>query len=389
MKLLLYGDLHAANVYNHNIKRTKFNKNEYSRIDELSSTLDWLGDTAKTENCMMSINTGDTFHQALKFYTERFNTVINGITNINNSTISKTGVIIEGNHDKSDEVSAIDIFESIKGITLVKNKGKELSILTECNAVFVFVPFIRSVETTREIFNKLYERYAKHNMNVYLFCHLEIKEAYDDKIVSKYQDDQICSYDELHLEIYKGIFSGHIHNRRDVKNNFHYIGSVLNFNFGDITQRRGATVIELGPENYTTKFIPNPFCPIFVKFIFDVQTSGFYGEENNKKLNNIKLEIQNHPFTNVYARIYSTKENKSVVEGFIEMNEHIFTAYETIEVESEEEIRQMEAVANKIESIDIFDRIVEYGSKILTSQGKAESDIEEYVARFKFLCNLN
>ena len=47
MKLLLYGDLHAANVYNYNIKRVKFNKNEYSRIDELSSTLDWLGEIGR------------------------------------------------------------------------------------------------------------------------------------------------------------------------------------------------------------------------------------------------------------------------------------------------------------------------------------------------------
>lgn len=382
MKLLLYGDLHAANVYNYNIKRVKFNKNEYSRIDELSSTLDWLGDIAKSENCMMSINTGDTFHQALKFYTERFNTVINGITNINNNTISKTGFIIEGNHDKSDEVSAIDIFESIKGITLVKGKPQIPPPSTESNAVFIFVPFIRSVEITRKVFDRLYERYAKHGMNIYLFCHLEIKEAYDDRIVSKYQDDQICSYDELHLEIYKGIFSGHIHTRKTIKDNFHYIGSVLNFNFGDVIQRRGATIIDIGAENYTTKFIPNPFCPIFTKLTFE------HEQETNNKIKEIESELQKFPFTNVYARIYSLGKNKEAVEQLVKASQHIFTAYETIEVESEEEIKRIEEISNKVENIDILDRIVEYGSKILSSKGKTELEIEEYVKRFKNLCKI-
>ncbi len=383
MRILSYGDVHAANVYNHNVKREKFNLNEYSRIDELNSTFNWLGSLAGSENCMLSINTGDTFHQALKFYTERFNTVINGITNINDNTISKTGYIIEGNHDKSDEVSAIDIFGSIKGITLVKNKVKLSKPSTEWNAIFIFVPFIRSAETTREIFNKLYERFAKHKMNIYLFCHLEIKEAYDEKIVSKYQEDQICSYDELHLGIYKGIFSGHIHNKRNIRNNFHYIGSVLNFNFGDVIQRRGATIIDIQPENYIMKFIENPYCPIFAKFTFENT------KETNEKIKNIENELQKYPFTNVYARIYSLGKNKEKVEEFTKSNQHIFTAHETIEVESEEEIKQMEDIASKIENIDIFDRIVGYGSKILASQGKTEFEIEDYVARFKFLCNLN
>jgi len=383
MKLLLYGDLHAANVYNHNVKRAKFNKNEYSRIDELSSTLDWLADTANTEGCMMSVNTGDTFHQALKFYTERFNTVINGITNINQNTLSKIGFIIEGNHDKTDEVSAIDIFESIKGIHLIKGRVRIPPASTESNAVFIFVPFIRSVETTREVFNKLYEQYARHKMNIYLFCHIEIKEAYDERIISKYQDDQICSYDELHLEIYKGVFSGHIHTRKTIRENFHYIGSVLNFNFGDVTQRRGATVIDIEAENYTTKFIPNPFCPIFTKITFE------HEQETKDKIKNIESEIQKYPFTNVYAKIYSLGKNKEAVEQFAKANQHIFTTYETVEVESEEEIRQIEEITSKIENIDIFDRIIGYGSKILASKGKTELEVEEYILRFKFLCNLN
>jgi len=383
MKVLSYGDLHAANVYNYNVKRIKFNKNEYSRIDELSSTLDWLADTAKTEGCMMSVNTGDTFHQALKFYTERFNTVINGITNINQNTISKTGFILEGNHDKSDDISAIDIFESIKGLNLVKGRVRVTPASTECNAIFIFVPFIRSVEVTKDIFNKLYERYAQNKMNLYLFCHLEIKEAYDKKIISKYQDDQLCSYDDLHLEIYKGIFSGHIHTKRDIRNNFHYIGSVLNFNFGDIIKRRGATVIDIDAEGYSLKFVENPFCPIFSKITFEKT------EETNEKMKQIENELQKFPFTNVYARIYSINKDKEKVEEFIKSSLHLLTAFETIEVESEEEIRQMEEASNKIENIDIFDRIVQYGRKILISQGKDEAEVEKYISRFKFLCNLN
>src|SRR5574343_238358 len=113
MRFLAYADLHSANIYSFNVKKTKYKFSEYSRIDELYSTLDWIQKLVKQSNTMMAINLGDTFHQALRFYIERYNTVIKSINNINQSTLSGSGVVIEGNHDRSENVSAIDTFDGV------------------------------------------------------------------------------------------------------------------------------------------------------------------------------------------------------------------------------------------------------------------------------------
>jgi DNA repair exonuclease SbcCD nuclease subunit len=383
-RILLYSDLHAANVYNYNIKKSKYNISEYSRLDELCSTLDWIAKTTKEVNAICTVNLGDTFHQALKFYTERYNTVIKSITNINQATQAHSGYILEGNHDKTDNVSAIDIFGNIKGTVLIKNKIG-IQFFSEINSNLIFIPYIRSIEKTKEVFQELYKKHKDDKINSYLFCHLDLLESYEDLPSSKYQIDQLNSYDDLHLEIYKGIFSGHIHTRKTIRNNFHYIGSVLNFNFGDIILRRGLSILDIEPEKYAIKFIENPYCPMFVKFNLEKE------DETIEKIKKIEIETNKYPYTNIYVRIYSlgSEKGKEQLSKFLEKYKHLFTFFEVKEVESEEEIKRIEITSAKMENINIFDMIIEQGKKILFSQGKSEQEVENYILRLKNLCNLN
>ena len=139
MFLLLYSDLHSANIYPFNVKRSKFVISEYSRVDELYSTLAWIATVVKEKGIALPINLGDTFHQALRFYVERYNTTINAITTINKSSTSQMGIVIEGNHDKSDNISAVETLENYSNTTLVNNSIK-IKYMSEINSHFVFVP---------------------------------------------------------------------------------------------------------------------------------------------------------------------------------------------------------------------------------------------------------
>ena len=384
MKLLSYGDLHAANLYSFNVKKSKYHIAEYSRVDELYSTLAWISRTTKDNDIMMTINMGDTFHQALRFYVERYNTVYRGINNIIGNSLSKSGIIIKGNHDESDEVSAIETFENSAGAVVV-NSTIKVKYVSEVNSHLIFVPYIRDPEKTKEAFQALHKKYKNSKTNVYIFCHLDLKEAYEGLISSTYQLGQYNTYEDLGLDIYKAVFSGHIHFKRVINNNFYYIGSVLNHNFGDSLSRKGVTIINLDSDGYKIDYKENPYCPLFVKFNLEKP------ERCKANIKAVETELKKFSTTNVYARIFSlsSDEGRKKSSDFIRDHSHLFTAYEVKSLDSEEELRDSEIVTNAMDHVNVFDLIVEHGSKILKSQGKSYDDIEQYVMRLKRVCQLN
>lgn len=384
MKILLYGDLHAANLYSFNVKRSKYQITEYSRVDELYSTLAWIAKTTKESDIMMTVNMGDTFHQALRFYVERYNTVVRAVNSINRNTLSKSGVIIEGNHDRSDEISAVDTFENVQGTVLVKSSIK-VKYVSEINSHLIFVPYIRNPEKTREAFQALHDKYKNSKTNVYVFCHLDTREAYEGLISSSYQLGQLNTYENLGLDIYTGVFSGHIHFKKQIKDNFFYIGSALNHNFGDSLTRKGVTIVDIDSSAFNITYKENPFCPFFVKFNLEKV------DNTETRIKKIKEEKIKFALTNVYARIFSlsTDEGRKKTSDFIRDYGHLFTAYETKNLDSEEALNESDFISNTMDHVNVFDLIVEHGTKILSSMGKTPEEIEQYIMRLKRLCLLN
>lgn len=384
MRLLLYGDLHAANLYSFNVKRPKYQFTEYSRIDELYSTLSWIAKITKDNSVMMTINMGDTFHQALRFYVERYNTVVKAVNSINQNTLSKSGVILEGNHDRSDEVSAVDTFENVQGTILVKNSIK-VKFVSEINSHLIFVPYIRDPEKTKEAFQSLNDKYKNSKTDVYVFCHLDIKEAYEGLISSTYQLGQFNTYKDLGLDIYKAVFSGHIHFKRQINNNFYYIGSALNHNFGDSLARKSIALIDIEPGSYKISYKENPYCPFFVKFNLEKP------ENSLSKIKIIEAETSKYPATNVYSRIFTlnTEVGRKKSSDFIRDHGHLFTAYETKSLDSEEEMNETDSISHTMENVNVIDLIIDHGTKILKSQGKTDDQVEQYIMRLKRICLLN
>lgn len=384
MKILLYTDIHAANIYPFNIKKSKHLFSEYSRIDELYSTLNWIAELTKKYEIAMPINLGDTFHQALRFYVERYNFVVKSIININRASLSKSGVVIEGNHDRADNVSAVDTLNDISNSVLVKNSIK-VKYISEINSHFIFVPYIRDPNKTKEAFQTLYRKFKGSRSNLYVFCHLDIKEALEGFVTSTYQMSQFNSYDDLYLSEYRAVFSGHMHFKKKIKDNFYYIGSVLNHNFGDNAERKGITIVDLTSDGYSTRFEENPHCPLFIKINMTKDSS------INKIVENIEKEISKYPNTNVYARLYSLNDEdaRNKTSEFIRDYSHLFTLYETKSLDTEEEISDLEKLSIKTDRINIFDMIIDFGSKTLFSTGKSTEEIEKYAIRLKRLVNVN
>jgi DNA repair exonuclease SbcCD nuclease subunit len=384
MKILCYGDIHAANLYSFNVKRNKYQIVEYSRVDELYSTLAWIAKVTKESDIMMTVNMGDTFHQALRFYVERYNTVIRAVNTINQNTLSKSGVILEGNHDRSDDVSAVDTFDNVPGTTLVKNSIK-VKYISEINSHLIFVPYIRDPNKTKEAFQALHDKYKNSKTGVYVLCHLDIREAYEGLISSSYQLGQINSYDGLGLDIYTAVFSGHIHFKKQIRKNFFYIGSALNHNFGDSMTRKGVAIIDIKPELFEITYKENPYCPFFVKFNIEKT------ENTAAKIKRIEEEKIKYNLTNVYARVFSlsTDEGRKKSSDFIRDYGHLFTAYETKNLDSEEALNDTDLISNAMDHVNVFDLIVEHGTKILSSMGKTADEVDQYIMRLKRICLLN
>ncbi len=385
MNILLFADLHCANIYNFNVRQTKYKTVEYSRVDELYSTLGWISDVTKNNDIMMDVNLGDTFHQALRFYVERYNYVIKTLNDITQNTLSKSMVVLEGNHDRNEETSAVDTLENITGVTLVKNSVK-VKFVSEINSYFIFIPYIRDPEKLKEVFNKLSLKFSNTpRVKTYVFCHIDIKEAYEGLISSSYQLSQFNSYDDLNLGIYTGVFSGHIHFKKKIKNNFHYVGAVLNHNFSDSAERKGLTILKLSPSGYEIEFKENPYCPLFFKLNLEKSDS------LERKIVRIENEKAKYPYTNIYTTIYSlnSDEGKKKIGLFLDKYRDIFTNFETKCLDSEEELNAMEIMTTSIDKINIFDLIIDKGIDLLRSKNKTEDEINHYVNRLKTVCRLN
>lgn len=384
MKILLFADLHCANIYNFNVRQSKFKTVEYSRIDELYSTLSWISDVSNTTGTMMAIDLGDTFHQALRFYVERYNAVIKALSDITQNTLSKTMVVLEGNHDRNEETSAVDTVENISGVTLIKSSIK-VKFVSEINSHFIFVPYIRDPNKLKDAFATLAEKFRGSKTHTYVFCHLDIKEAYEGLISSTYQLGQFNSYDDLHLDIYTGVFSGHIHFKRQIGSNFYYVGAVLNHNFSDSAERKGLTVLDLSPSGCNIKYVENPYCPLFFKLNLEKT------ESLERKIARIETEKAKFPFTNIYATIYSLNSDsgKKKLGEFLDKYKDLFTDFETRGLDSEEELNAMEIMTSSIDKINIFDLIIEKGTELLKSKNKSPEEIEKFVGRLKNVCQLS
>lgn len=353
-------------------------------MDELYSTLGWISDVSIKSDTMMAMNLGDTFHQALRFYVERYNYVIKALNDITLSTMSKAMVVLEGNHDRNEMTSAVDTVENINGITLVKNSIK-VKFISEINSHFIFVPYIRDPEKLKTAFKTLSDKFSGSKTKTYVFCHIDIKEAYEGLISSSYQLSQFNSYDDLNLGTYTAVFSGHIHFKKTIRNNFHYIGATLNHNFSDSADRKGLTILHLTPNGCEIEFKENPYCPLFFKLNLEKT------ESLERKIAKINSEKIKYPFTNIYATIYSlnSEDGKKKSGLFLDKYSNLFTNFETKSLDSEEELNAMEVMTTSIDKINIFDLIIERGITLLRTKNKSEEEIEKYVMRLKNICQLN
>ena len=110
-----------------------------------------------------------------------------------------------------------------------------------------------------------------------------------------------------------------------------------------------------------------------------------------QKIKHIEEETTKFPFTNVYARIFSlsSDEGRRKAGDFTRDYSHLFTAYETKNLDSQEELSETEAISSAMEHVNVMDLIIEHGVKILRSQGKAPEQIEQYIMRLKRVCLLN
>ena len=109
------------------------------------------------------------------------------------------------------------------------------------------------------------------------------------------------------------------------------------------------------------------------------------------KIKKIEEEKIKYNLTDIYARVFSlsTDEGRKKSSDFIRDYAHLFTAYETKNLDSEEALNETDLISNAMDHVNVFDLIVEHGTKILTSMGKTSEEVEQYIMRLKRVCLLN
>lgn len=378
MRILCYTDLHLQNIYPYNIKNAQTGL--YSRVTEIYNTFEWIKNITKQEKIDLVINLGDTFHQAIRHLVERFTTTTNFINDINKSTTSGKGIVVEGNHDRDagNNISAVEALKHSES-TIVIRKSIQIKYFSEINSTFVFVPFIRDKEQQKDLFDKIYEK-IKDKENVYIFGHFDIREAYEDINVEE-QLEKYNTYQELNLHKFKAIFSGHLHNPKQINNNMFYIGSSVALSFSDIQANRGIVILDIDKNDCKISKIENPFSPIFVKF--DIMNT----EDLLEKIRYIKEEKAKYQDKNVYARFYlqNTQIARGKLEKIIEKFGSLLTFYETKFVETQDNVEEKTKEEEDLTTINIYDTIKDQVIIELKAKNFDDETIQKYLNRFEEL----
>ena len=203
----------------------------------------------------------------------------------------------------NDNELAIDIFEEISSIINViiingnhdlakkTNRGNSsLRSLSNINNLTVIrKPTLITVKPDKKIINKFIAipylgNYAEENTTLrtysgkakYAFMHTDIsKMKYDNGM-------QIVG--AVDAELFKGtILSGHIHKRQESKN-VYYIGCPYQLRRSDIDNQKG--IYQLDIENNEITFFPNNFSPIFHKIKVEELLEMNINDRNNFLKNN-------------------------------------------------------------------------------------------------------
>jgi DNA repair exonuclease SbcCD nuclease subunit len=240
MKILIFSDLHINN-----------HKKSNDRLEDCLQTLNWIFETAESNNIKNIVCIGDLFHTRQKVDVLTYQKTFELFDKYKKSNIW----LLLGNHDMWYEhnwdISSVIPLGILNYVTVVK---EPCTIEIEGFPVS-FLPYTKS---PLESLNLLKERDL-------LFAHIAVHGALMNTRVQTHSeeiiehDGDMVKIDENVFNNWNRVFLGHYHAYQEITNKIRYIGSPLQLNYGESFDKKYIAIYDTGTEK--TELIENTFSP--------------------------------------------------------------------------------------------------------------------------------
>ncbi len=254
------------------------------RKEENGKTIDGvferIVELCKANNITNIINAGDNFHSRKG----QLQNILVGFER-NLDSLEEAGIImhcIPGNHDKTDyglEESFLNPYKHHPALNLIKNPA---GVLLN-DIMFHFIPFfdekvlyVERLNSYIESVPKLLKQYKGRNI---LITHVGINGA---KTNDNHVHDSPIVYKDLFKHFDKTLV-GHFHNKTDLGKNIHYVGSTIQHNYGETTDKGIVCIYD----DLTFDYVEVDF-PKFIVVEYNVDDV-----KNKKKIADLVKKIEN------------------------------------------------------------------------------------------------
>eukprot|EP01114_Cavostelium_apophysatum_P016743 TRINITY_DN4822_c0_g1_i1.p1 TRINITY_DN4822_c0_g1~~TRINITY_DN4822_c0_g1_i1.p1 ORF type:complete len:1079 (+),score=321.61 TRINITY_DN4822_c0_g1_i1:140-3376(+) len=258
-------------------------------LARIKDTADWIIDELERQKVQAVVCLGDVLDTREMVSVNAQSTAFRFFNELSRRLANVPIHILLGNHDMnlkhSHDVSSLDslAMDGMKASNIYLHKGTAVAELNgnEC----LLMPYYEDQGKILADIAKLEKERGKDWLSkVVGFGHLAIDGAKRYHSVSKPYEGPTGAGAFAGL---KRVFSGHFHVHQKLGRNFVYVGSPLQFNFGDSGDERGIVIYDTAKDIF--KHIVNPHCHAFRK-ITDNDVS--YAEKNPKLFERTFVMVQ-------------------------------------------------------------------------------------------------
>lgn len=229
-------------------------------LEKIQKTGSWLSEEFKKNEVDVIVCLGDVLNTRDIVNVEAQSAAFDMFNQMKRDNPSSPIHIVLGNHDMnlrhSRRISSLDGLRVSRSdihlhtqITLLEIKG------VQC----LFIPYHHEPNDIIQYINELAERMEPEKMKeIVVFGHLSVHGAK--------QNDGRRFHGAVHAELFspfKHTFSGHYHYHHTLENNVVYVGSPMQFNFGDVGDERGLVIYD--HKSNEMKQIANTFSPRYYR----------------------------------------------------------------------------------------------------------------------------
>lgn len=291
--------------------------------------------------------------------------------------------VLLGNHDmnlKHDRrVSSLDCLGLHPNITLHREPG--LVQLDHSNALML--PYYEDQSKIVRIVQALREQHADKVSNYVVMGHLSLNGAVQ---ISRYNTTFRGAMGPDIFEPFKRTFSGHFHVHNEMSNRVTYVGSPLQFNFGDAGDSRGIMVYET--ESDEAQFIRNPFCDAFM--YLDANELQSVGPDHDALIDCLKDRFVTLVYTDQVSE-EQYREDMAILEGWgaIQVRKESIIEKNIIE-EAEEKTVQAVNIQTAADLVPYFvdkvvpenssldkDRAIDFGQNLMRRVNETFQDVSD------------